>query len=88
MSNQVFYGYYDSADQPVDQPSYDPPHDTPCLFCGHSISLDNIRTHSIMMVEPSYAKRAYFYRTHRTCDEQSPSAMDQFIWDMIARNGD
>jgi hypothetical protein len=88
MPETVFYGWYDDASQAPDQPTYDPPHDAPCLFCGLKITGDDIRTHSIMLVESTYAKRCYFYRTHRTCDEQEPSKMDAAIWEMIARNGD
>jgi len=41
-----------------------------------------------MRIAFANAKRAYFYRTHRTCDVTKPGAMDGFILDMIARNGD
>lgn len=88
MGDNQFYGWYDTPDQAPDQPSYNPPFDGPCLFCGKALTETDVRTHSIMMVSHDYAKRAYFYRTHRTCDEKSPAAMDGFIWDMIARNGD
>lgn len=84
---QIFYGYNEKADGPAD---YDPPHDAPCPFCGKPISPDDVRTHSLMYTAPSYAKRSYFYRTHRTCAETDPThtAMDGFILDMIQRNGD
>lgn len=90
MSEQIFYGFYEDASQAPDQPTFDPPHDAPCPFCGKPISADDVRTHSMMYSAPSYAKRAYFYRTHRTCAETDPThtAMDGFILDMIARNGD
>ena len=89
MTNQ-FYGWYDDATQAAGNPTYDPPHDGPCGFCGKAIEPDDVRTHSIMYLSPSYAKRAYFYRTHRTCAERDKSGigMDDFIFEMIARNGD
>lgn len=82
-----FYGWFDDAEQEV--PSYDPPHDGPCLFCGRLLAVNDVRTHSIMVVS-GYANRSYFYRTHRTCAETDPShtAMDGVVFDMIARNGD
>lgn len=83
-----FYGYYDDPDQPMEKPSYDPPHDAPCPYCGRSITPDDVRTHSLMYAGPMYAKRSYFYRTHRTCDEASDKGMDGFILDMVERNGD
>lgn len=85
---QIFYGYHEDPAGTV--PVYDPPHDAPCPFCGKPISADDVRTHSLMYTAPSYAKRSYFYRTHRTCDDAAPTetSMDGFILDMIARNGD
>lgn len=84
---QQFYGYFD-GDENV--PAYSPPRDAPCPFCGTAISPSDVRTHSVMYSAPAYAKRSYFYRTHRTCAEKDPThtAMDGFILDMIARNGD
>ncbi len=87
MGENQFYGWFDDSDQQT--PSYEPPRDAPCLFCGQKISADDVRTHSITHVE-GYARRSYFYRTHRTCAErdQTGTAMDGFVIDMIARNGD
>lgn len=89
MTEQTFYGWYDDASQPIDKPSYEPPRDAPCLFCGTKIQPDDVRTHSLMYTE-GYAKRSYFYRTHRTCSESNENGvgMDGFILDMIRRNGD
>lgn len=84
---QTFYGWYDDPGQPKDQPTYNPPFDAPCPYCGRPMTHDDIRTISIMMVH-GYAKRSYFYRTHRTCDEKHGQTMDNFILDMIERNGD
>jgi len=82
------YGWYDDPWQR--EPSYDPSHDAPCLFCGKPVSTDDVRTHSLMYAGEVYAKRSYFYRTHRTCAEkdQSHTARDGVILEMIAANGD
>lgn len=85
---QIFYGYHEHAgDGPAD---YEPPRDAPCPFCGKPVFAEDVRTHSLMYASASYAKRSYFYRTHRTCAETdlTHTAMDGFILDMIARNGD
>lgn len=85
--NQI-YGWFDDPWQA--DPSCDPPHDAPCLFCGLPISEGDVRTHSMMYAGPVYAKRSYFYRTHRTCAETDPThtAMDGVVLDMIVRNKD
>lgn len=82
-----FYGWFDDADQTT--PSYEPPRDAPCPFCGTAVHAEDVRTHSLMY-QGQYAARSYFYRTHRTCAQKDPThtAMDGFILDMIARNGD
>lgn len=89
MSEQVFYGFFEDAASDA-KPEYDPPHDAPCLFCGKSIAPDDVRTHSLIYSAPSYAKRSYFYRTHRTCAETdgTHTARDGFIIDMIHFNAD
>ena len=86
MSNQI-YGWFDDAAQ--DAPSYDPPRNTPCLFCGHPVVPDDVRTHGFLFTG-QYAARSYFYRTHKSCAETDPThtAMDGFVMDMITRNGD
>jgi hypothetical protein len=81
-----FYGWLDDPDQTI--PTHEPPRDAPCPYCGIAIRDDDVRTHSLMWKGPVYAKRSYFYRTHRTCDDAKPNAMDGFILDMIERNGD
>ena len=85
---QIFYGYFENAQDQT--PAYGPPRDAPCPFCGKPVHADDVRTHNLMYSSPAYAKRSYFYRTHRTCAEKDPThtAMDGFILDMIARNGD
>lgn len=84
---QIFYGWYDDADQ--SEPTYEPPRDAPCPFCGYPIHVEDVRTHSLMYAG-QYAARSYFYRTHRTCAEadSTHTAMDDFILDMVRRNGD
>ena len=84
-----FYGWYDDATQAATEPTYDPPHDGPCLFCGEKITEDDVRTHSLMMAGAVYAKRCYFYRTHRSCAVKYEHApMDGFVFDLVNRNGD
>jgi hypothetical protein len=87
VAGNVFYGWLDDPTQSV--PSYDPPHNAPCPFCGLPVHADDVRTHCVMY-QGQYAARSYFYRTHRTCAEKDPThtAMDGFVLDMIARNGD
>jgi hypothetical protein len=88
MTQNSFYGWYDDATQDAGKPSFEPPRDAPCPFCGTPISAENVRTHNLMYTG-EYAARSYFYRTHRTCDEADTGAgMDSFILDMIKRNGD
>lgn len=92
----MFYGWFDDASQT--EPTYDPGLPAPCPYCGSEITdAEDCRTHCVMAVAPSYAKRSYFYRTHKTCDERHREThegnervigMDGFILDMIARNGD
>lgn len=86
-SGNIIYGRFDDAEQR--EPSYEPPKDAPCLFCGTAIHADDVRTHGLMHVG-QYAARSYFYRTHRTCAENdlTHTAMDGFVLDMIQRNGD
>lgn len=81
------YGWYDDAAQK--EPTSAPPLDATCLYCGHAISENDVRTHSLMS-QGQYAARSYFYRTHRTCDEKhgAGTGADGWILDMIARNGD
>lgn len=81
----AFYGWFDDSTQT--EPTYDPPHDAPCLFCGRPISADDVRTHCLTYAD-QYAARSYFYRTHRSCADSTHTAMDGRILDMIIRNGD
>jgi hypothetical protein len=78
------YGWYERADQPPDQPTYDPPHDAPCLFCGEAITANDVRTISMM---GEYAERSFFYRVHRTCHERVGEKkrveIDSVVWDAI-----
>ena len=87
-AEQNFYGYFEDAAS--EMPDYDPPRHGPCPFCGRPITADDVRRHCLMFSSPSYAKRSYFYRTHRSCAETDPThtAMDHFVLNMIERNGD
>jgi hypothetical protein len=91
MSDKI-YGWYDRADQPIDQPTYNPPFDAPCLYCGSALTDSDVRTHSMMAMPDTGPARSYFYRTHRTCDERSKArgqpSMDGVVWDAIKHNGD
>jgi len=89
MAEQIFYGYFEDPAADA-KPEYDPPHNAPCLFCGKPVHADDVHTHCLMYESPSYAKRSYFYRTHKSCAETDPThtAKDGFILDMIAHNGD
>jgi hypothetical protein len=84
MANNQIYGWFDDPDQSA--PSYEPPRDAPCLFCGHPVRPEDVRTHSLI-VPSDYAARSYFYRTHRTCAEGGGSK-DGIVLDMIAHNRD
>lgn len=90
FENNLFYGWFDDPTQ--EEPTYSPPLGGPCPLCGRTITLlvDDVRTHSLIYQAPQYAKRSYFYRTHRTCAEkdETHTAADGFILDMIKRNGD
>lgn len=89
-NEQLFYGWFDDASQ--EEPSYSPPLSGPCPLCGRNIMAmgGNVRTHSLMYQGDLYAKRSYFYRTHKNCadKDESGTAADGFILDMIKRNGD
>lgn len=86
----LIYGWYDDEDQPKEHPTSAPPLDATCPLCGHAITMDDMRTHSIMSLsDPRHLRRSYFYRTHRTCAEAAPeTAADDIVLAMIARNGD
>jgi hypothetical protein len=86
---QLFYGWFDDVEQT--EPTYSPPLGGPCALCGKNIAwTDDIRTHNLMYQGASYAKRSYFYYTHRSCAarDMTKTAADGFILDLIARNGD
>lgn len=82
---QQIYGWYDSAHQPKDKPTYNPPFDALCPYCDLPLSDEDMRTHSMLMEN---APQCFFFRTHRTCDESaSPEqrqAVDDKIWELIA----
>lgn len=88
-TEQLFYGWFDDSTQT--EPTYSPPLGGPCPLCGKNITLlsGDVRTHSLMH-QGAYASRSYFYRTHKSCAErdETHTASDGFILDMIARNGD
>lgn len=85
-AGNAVYGWFDDPDQI--EPSYEPPRNAPCLFCGFPVHADDVRTHSLMF-RNQYGARSYFYRTHRTCADHdlSNTAMDGFVLEMIQRGG-
>jgi hypothetical protein len=87
MDGNAFYGWFDDPGQA--HPTYEPPRDAPCPFCGFPVHAEDVSTHSLIY-KGQYAARTYFYRTHRTCADQDPTrtAMDGFILNMITKNGD
>lgn len=87
LEGNRIYGWFDDVDQT--EPTHEPPRDATCLFCGHQIHQDDVRTHNLMY-RGQYAARSYFYRTHRSCAETDPTntAMDGMVFGMIERNGD
>jgi len=86
-AGNLFYGWFDEPDQT--EPTYGPPRDAPCPFCGFQVYAGDVRTHNLIH-QGEYGPRSYFYRTHRTCadGDRTSTAMDGFILDMIARSGD
>lgn len=94
MAEQIFYGYFEDPAADA-KPEYEPPRDAPCPYCGKPVHVGDVRSPSLMYAAASYAKRSYFYRTHRTCDDANKALpeperfnADAFILCMIARNGD
>jgi hypothetical protein len=86
LDGNRFYGWFDDPEQT--DPTYEPPRDAPCPFCGGPVNADDVQTPSLLYTG-QYAARSYFYRQHKTCAEKfAPLNMDGFILDMIARNGD
>lgn len=81
------YGWYDSPHQPSDRPTFNPPTDADCPYCHLPMTLDDIRTHSMLMEN---APQCFFFRTHRTCDEAATDeqrvSTDNKIWELIAND--
>lgn len=75
-------GYYDSADQPKDQPTVDPWPNAECPYCSRIISEFDCRTHSFM--NEKHRRRSWFYRTHKTCDENTTQQQRDELFDKIA----
>lgn len=81
-------GYYDRADQPVDQPTYDPPHEGPCVVCYKPLTAETVRTISVMAMPDTHPTRSYFYRLHRACHDsltpEEQGALDHGVLDKEA----
>jgi hypothetical protein len=46
----AFYGWFDDPGQT--EPTYEPPRNAPCLFCGFQVLADDVRTHSLTCSVP------------------------------------
>lgn len=75
------YGWFDDAEQ--SGPAYDPPHDAPCPHCGEPLRPTDVRTESLMLA--AGARRSYFFRVHRTCDDAATQATRDTITDGVIR---
>ena len=60
------YGWYDSPEQEVEKPTYNPP--MICLFCVKKIPIDECRTVSVMGIA---SDKSFFYRVHKKCHEKA-----------------
>ena len=83
------WGWFDDPNQT--DGTYEPPHDAPCPYCFAPMTADDVRTHNLMEASSSYAKRSYFFRTHRTCDNDAEKRGEDItgrILDAIAKAGD
>ncbi len=84
-------GYYDSPDQPRDKPAYDPPHEGPCVVCYKPLTLDTVRTVSVMGMPDTNPDRCYFYRLHRACHDsltpEEQGALDAGVLNSTPLNG-
>ena len=85
MDGNSVFGWFDKPDS---VPTYDPPHDAPCLFCDDPVHPLDVVTTSLY--RPGEA-RAYFYRTHSSCLRNATVAerirVDGLVWDMIDNRG-
>ena len=88
-STEKLYGWYDRADQPVDQPTYNPAFPGMCLFCGNQTSDEDVRTIALLR---DGSARSFFYRVHRTCHEAASedqrNQITSVIFDSIDHHGD
>jgi hypothetical protein len=81
MGLNVTIGFFDHPDQT--EPTYDPPHDGPCIVCGNQLSIP-VMTISLMRADNPLA-RSYFYRAHKICYEADPEKADALALDLIER---
>ena len=61
------FGWYDSPEQEVTKPTYNPP--MICLYCTKKINKEDCRTVSIL----GEKQRSYFYRVHKLCHDNTSS---------------
>ncbi len=72
QTGNIFYGWLDDPAQT--EPTYEPPRDAPCPFCGFPVHGEEVSTHSLMY-KGQYAARSYFYRS--TEPALTPTAPEQ-----------
>lgn len=81
------YGWFDGTNH---APTYDPPHDAPCPYCGEALRVNNVRTHSHVSENDFVNKdkghaRCYFFRTHITCDNAASEHERNLIFQGVIR---
>jgi hypothetical protein len=71
-------GYF--TDKSQDSPAYDPGLSVPCPLCEKPLNAAPRRTHSLMLLA---RKRSWFFRTHQTCAERQPQALQQIEGEIV-----
>ena len=82
MGDLKMYGWFDSA--AATTPTFDPWPNAPCPHCGEAITELDVKTHSFAKAD--MPERSYFYRTHKTCDENVTEAeRDAYLQHLMER---
>lgn len=74
-------GYFDYPGQEI--PTYDPPHDGPCIVCGESLN-NPMKTISLSRADVEFP-RSYFYRAHKVCYESDPRKADEIAFTILEK---
>jgi hypothetical protein len=71
-------GVYLNADGfPDREPAYDPGFKRACPVCGRFITKDDVRTSCLASANRKEQPASFFYRLHRTCDnDASPKTIE------------